>query len=336
MAVASQVLSSGRSFVVALACSALLAPNGAGGEWHSESNVVMGTAVSVDLWTEDRVLGERLVDQVMAEFRRIDRLMSTYKADSELSRVNRQAAQEPVVVSGELFGIVGLAIELSRLSNGAFDVTYESVGYLYDFRARRRPTADQIGKRLEAIDFRSVSLVETDRTISFGRPGMRINLGGIAKGYAVERAAGMLAAEGIRHAVLSAGGDSRMIGDRRGQPWVIGIRHPRDENKVVTRLPLVDEAISTSGDYERFFEEGDQRFHHIIDPSTGQPSRGVRSATVIGPDATWTDALSTSIFVLGLEEGLALVERLEAFEAIVVDAAGSLHYSSGLTTPEQP
>ena len=131
--------------------------------------------------------------------------------------------------------------------------------------------------------------------------------------------------------MLNAGGDTRVLGDRRGQPWIVGIRHPRSADQVVTRLPLVDEAISTSGDYERFFEDGGRRYHHILNPVTGTPTEGVLSVTVIGPDATMTDALSTALFVLGVESGLELVQGLPLYEAVIVDASGQLSYSDGLT-----
>jgi thiamine biosynthesis lipoprotein len=183
------------------------------------------------------------------------------------------------------------------------------------------------------MDYRQISIDSAAKTIRFGEPGMRINLGGIAKGYAVEQGARILRAAGVESALLNAGGDTRVIGDRRGEPWIVGIRHPRLEGEFATRLPLVDEAISTSGDYERFFEEDGRRYHHIINPVTGEPTATVLSATVIGPDATLTDALSTTVFVLGAEAGIALIESYPGFEAIVVDPAGRLTYSSGLVTP---
>lgn len=294
---------------------------------------MMGTLVSVDLWAEDPLLGERLKEEVIAEFSRIDHLMSTYKTDSELSTINRQASSAPIGVGAELHGLIGRAIELSITTEGAFDITYESVGYLYDFRARQHPDARSIAARLDAIDYRAVQLTSEPREVRFSKPGMRLNLGGIAKGYAVERGAALLRAAGVRHAVVSAGGDTRVLGDRRGQPWMVGIRNPRKEGSVVTRLPLVDEAISTSGDYERFFIEQGVRFHHIINPATGMPSIGVRSATVVGPDATTTDALSTAIFVLGVARGLAVIETLAAYEAVIVDHKGQLFYSDGLMAP---
>lgn len=306
----------------------------AAAEWYGQAIDLMGTRVSVELWHEDAAVGERLVGQVLDEYRHIDRDMSTYRSDSLLSAVNRSAATGPVPLGEELFGLIGRALELSAASAGAFDISYESIGYLYDFRARQRPDDAQIASGLGAVDYRRILLDPERRTVRFGVPGMRINLGGIAKGYAVERAAGMLRDAGVRHALLNAGGDTRVLGDRRGQPWIVGIRHPRLDDAVVTRLPLVNEAISTSGDYERFFEEDGERYHHIINPDTGRPSEGILSATVIGPDATLTDGLSTSAFVLGVQRGIALLETFAGYELVIVDTAGGLYYSSGLTPPE--
>jgi thiamine biosynthesis lipoprotein len=238
------------------------------------------------------------------------------------------------VIGDELFGLVERSLELSVASGGAFDITYDSVGYLYDFRARQRPTDDEIEERLKAVDYRHVVLDRERHTIFFKTPGVRINLGGIAKGYVVERAAAMLRARGVEHALLNAGGDTRVIGDRRGQPWIVGIRHPRVADEVVTRLPLVDEAISTSGDYERYFEENGRRYHHILNPATGRPTEGVLTVTVIGPDGTLTDGLDTAIFVLGVEKGLELIEAYPEYETIIVDAAGKVSYSKGLMAPD--
>jgi len=295
----------------------------------------MGTRCSVELWADDEVRGRELVAEILAEYRRIDAAMSTYKPESEISRVNAHAHEAPVVIGDELFGIVERSLALSVASHGAFDITYDSVGYLYDFRAHQRPTDEQIAERLAAIDYRHVVLDRARHTIFFKAQGVRINLGGIAKGYAVERAAALLRERGVEHALLNAGGDTRVIGDRRGQPWIVGIRHPRlSDQDVFTRLPIVDEAISTSGDYERFFDEDGHRYHHIMNPATGLPTEGVLSVTVIGPDATTTDGLSTTIFVMGAERGLAmLATSFSGYEAVVVDASGQLSYSSGLTPP---
>ncbi|MGI9257608.1 MAG: FAD:protein FMN transferase [Gammaproteobacteria bacterium] len=302
-------------------------------EWIGDGQDLMGTRVSVELWHDDEIRGRELVDAVLAEYRRIDTRMSTYKPDSEISIINRSAAADPVVASEELFVLISRALDLSGRSDGAFDITYDSVGYLYDFRARQRPSASEIDARLDAIDYRHVMLDSNANSIAFADPGVRINLGGIAKGYAIERGAMILEEAGVQYALLNAGGDTRVIGDRRGQPWIVGIRHPRAGDQVVTRLPLVDEAISTSGDYERFFEEDGQRYHHIINPTTGAPTEGILSVTVVGPDATMTDGMSTTLFVLGVDLGIEFIESMPEYEAIVVDSGGALSYSSGLVPP---
>jgi thiamine biosynthesis lipoprotein len=275
----------------------------------------------------------------MAEYHRINALMSTYIADSEISRLNHEAAKAPFAVGQELFDLVARALELGRLSGGCFDITYDSVGQLYDLRTGVIPADGEVRARLPLIDYRAVALDSCAHTIRYARPGMCINLGGIAKGYAVERGAAILRQLGVRHAMLNAGGDSRALGDRRGQPWIIGVRDPRaprDSRDVIARLPLVDEAISTAGDYERCFDRDGVRYHHILDPATGHPSSGIRSVTVVGPDGTMTDGLDTAIFVMGLEKGMQLIASLPGYEAIMVDAQGRLYYSDGLRQPEQP
>jgi thiamine biosynthesis lipoprotein len=301
--------------------------------WMGEELELMGTSVSVELWHDDAQRGRELVQEVLAEYRRIDAGMSTYKADSEISMINREAGTAAVTIGEEIFTLINRSLELSQLTSGAFDITYESVGYLYNFRARQRPSSTEIDAHLVAIDYQHVLMTPQRQTIAFARPGVRINLGGIAKGYAVARGAEILQGQGVEHALLNAGGDTRVLGDRRGQPWVVGIRHPRLDDQVVTRLPLVDEAISTSGDYERYFEDAGRRYHHIINPATGVPAEGILSVTVIGPDATLTDGLSTALFVLGLEAGLELIQTLAEYEAIIVDVSGKLSYSDGLVSP---
>jgi thiamine biosynthesis lipoprotein len=264
---------------------------------------------------------------------RIDALMSHYKPESQLSRINRDAAATPVRVDRELAELIVRALEFSELSGGAFDITYASVGYLYDYREHRHPTDAEIEAALPAINWRHVVVDREASTVRFLKPGVRIDLGGIAKGHAVDRCIGLLRARGITNASVSAGGDSRLLGDRRGRPWVVGIRHPDDRERVIARIPLADAAISTSGDYERYFDEDGVRYHHIINPRTGRSATGVRSVTVIGPDATLTEGLTKSVFILGPERGLALVEAQADADAVVVTADGKVFYSKGLAPP---
>lgn len=299
-------------------------------EWFGDVQQKMGTRVEIQLWHDNPAEARRLLAAGMAELDRIEQAMSTYRESSEISAVNREAAAGPVPVSAELGQLVVRSLGLSARSSGAFDITYESVGYHYEFRSRQRPDAATIARDLPAIDYRHVEVAPDGRSIRFTRPGTRINLGGIAKGYACEQVIALLAAAGVRHALANAGGDTRFLGDRRGQPWVVGIRDPDDAGRVVTRLALDNEAVSTSGDYERYFDEDGVRYHHILNPDTGRPAQGIRSVTVIGPDATLTDGLSTSVFILGADAGIRLVESLPGYEAVVVDSGRGVRFSRGL------
>jgi thiamine biosynthesis lipoprotein len=306
------------------------APALAQAEWHSREEAIMGTRVAVELWSEDPALAERAMDAVIAEMRRTDELMSTYKPESQLSQVNAHAFERPVQVDADIMDVVLQSLEYSRLSDGVFDITYASVGYLYDYRARVHPTDEEIAGALASVDYRQLEVDRESRTIRFRKPGMRIDLGGFAKGWAVDRGVEILRSLGIEHAMVNAGGDTRLLGDRRGKPWVVGIRDPRRDGAVVTRIPLVDEAISTSGDYERFFEEEGVRHHHILVPGTGKSPSAVRSVTVIGPTATRTDGLTKPVFILGVERGMEYVRRVGDVEAVIVDDQGRIYYSPGL------
>jgi thiamine biosynthesis lipoprotein len=270
---------------------------------------------------------------VFTNTHRIDALMSVYKPDSEISRVNAQAANEPLKISKELFDLIQRANVFSGLSHGAFDITYASVGYKYDYRKKQQPSQQQINQLLDTVNYRN--LILKDQTIWFARPGMRIDLGGIAKGHAVDQGIQILKHCGIKHAIVTAGGDSRILGDKKGREWMIGIQHPRQKNKNALIIPLSNTAISTSGDYERYFFTDKERVHHIINPRTGKSANKSWSASVIGPDATTTDALSTTVFILGAEKGMELVNSLPDIDAIIIDDMGVVHYSSGLINPDQ-
>jgi thiamine biosynthesis lipoprotein len=302
----------------------------ASAEWFSRDEAIMGTAVRVELWHEDAKAARAAMAAVIDEMHRVDRLMSPYKEDSELSRINREAAKGPVRISPEMAAIVGRAIEFSKLSGGAFDITFSSVGYLYDYRRHVRPNDEQIARMLPGIDYRHLELDPAGHTLRFAREGVRIDLGGIAKGWAVDRSIEILRKRGITNALVSAGGDTRLLGDKRGRPWSVGIRDPRRRGAVAAVLPLADTAFSTSGDYERFFIEDGVRYHHIINPRTGKSATGVRSVTVIAADATTTEGLTKSVFVKGPMDGLAFIESLDNVEAIVIDADGRMHVSQGL------
>jgi len=302
--------------------------------WLDRHEAIMGTNIDVEAWHEEAAKGNAAIDAVMAEMRRIDNLMSHYKPESQLSQINARAAREPVVVDPELFELIRQAIHFSEVTEGAFDITYASVGYLYDYRNHVKPSESQIKAALPAVNYRNLLLDSKAHSVRFEHEGMRIDLGGIAKGYAVDRGIEILQKRGVQHAAVTAGGDTRIIGDRFGRPWIVGIRHPDDKSKVITRIPLIDTAMSTSGDYERYFDENGVRYHHIIDPKTGHSASKVRSATILGPTAMQTDGLSKTAFVLGPEEALRIIEALPDFDAVFVRPDGKVFYTKGLQPPE--
>jgi thiamine biosynthesis lipoprotein len=299
-------------------------------EWLSDQQEIMGTVVRVELWQDHPAKGQAAIAAVMEEMRRVDRTMSTYKENSAISRLNRQAALAPVAISRELSDLIAFSLKISDITAGAFDITYASVGHLYDYRRKVIPSEEALADALPAIDYHHVSLDRVQGTVRFLRPGVRIDLGGVAKGHAVDRSIALLQTRGIKQAIVTAGGDSRIIGDRKGRPWMVAIRDPRRRYKAVAVLPLHNAAISTSGDYERYFELNGERYHHIINPRNGHSVSGIRSVTVIGPNSTTADALSTGVFVLGVEKGLAVIESLPDVEAVMIDANSEMHYSSGL------
>jgi thiamine biosynthesis lipoprotein len=314
-----------------LSSSALAAP--ARAEWRERTEAIMGTRIHVELWHDDPAKGDAAIDAVMAEMRRIDNLMSHYKPESQLSQINARAVQEPVQVDPELFDLIKLSLHFSEITEGAFDITYASVGHLYDFRRHVKPTEAEIKAALPAVNWRNLLLDQEHHTVRFEHAGMRIDLGGIGKGYAVDRGIAILQSRGIQHAVVTAGGDTRIIGDHMGRPWLVGIRNPDDKAKVVTSIPLVDTAMSTSGDYERYFDEKGVRYHHIIDPHTGHSASKVRSATILAPTATQTDGMSKTAFILGPEKALEIINRMPEYDAVFVRPDGKVLYSNGLRPP---
>lgn len=309
-------------------------------EWHSETQGIMGTEVSVTLWHDDANKAADAIAAVMKEMRRVDATLSPYKDDSELSKVNRGAFNKPQLLSDELNELIAKSLYYSQLSGGAFDITFASLAQFYNYREKTQPSDEQRQALIPAINYHLLDFDSDAKTLRYQHEKVKIDLGGIAKGWAVDRAIGILKRYGIQHASVSAGGDSRVLGDRLGRPWIIGIKHPRlgpgEPQAAVIRLPLEDSSVSTSGDYERYFidEQTGERVHHIINPRTGKSAHDVISVTIIGEHGIDTDPLSTSVFVLGVEKGLALVNQLPQFDAIIIDIEGKVHYSEGLAAAD--
>lgn len=306
------------------------------GRWYEGQAAIMGTEIAVELFHQNDSEACDAIDAVMQEMRRIDGDMSPFKETSLLSQMNKHAAERFVDVGPELFRLISKSQGYSILTGGAFDVTYASAGRYYDFRQSQKPDPETLREAVKGINYRHLELNHKSHSVRFHHKHVYVDLGGIAKGYAVDQAVEILKDLGIQQAKVSAGGDSRIIGDRLGEPWVVGVRHPRNKDANIVVLPLVDASISTSGDYERFFEKDGVRYHHIIDPNSGDSARNVRSVTVIGAESTVTDALSTSLFVMGAKHGIELIDRLNGIDAIVVDGEGKLHVSEGLMSLTPP
>lgn len=310
--------------------------NSARAEWRYQEHQIFGTNVSIQLWAENDDLAEKAMEASVAEMWRIHNQLSPYIEESELSQLNNNAYGQAVTISDEMSSLIDKSLYFGQLSNGAFDITFASVGYLYDYREGQKPTDEEIERLKKAINFRLIEFSEDSNQVRFLNPDVKIDLGGIAKGYAIDQVGNLLREIGIEHAAITAGGDSLVVGDKRGEPWIIGIRNPRSEGTAI-RIPLENAAISTSGDYERFFidRNSGERIHHILNPQSGTSATGISSVTVIGPNGFDTDPLSTTLFVLGIEKGMPIIERLAAFDAIFIDSGGKVHYSSGLLSPQE-
>ena len=302
--------------------------------WHHHRDEAMGTEIYLTFWHEDEVVAEQIIADVMAEMQRIDQTYSPYIETSELSLVNKRAFQQAQPISAEMALLLNTAENASELTQGAFDITYASVGHLYDYRKRQQPDEAEREEKLAAIDYHFVNVV--DQTVRFKHKNVVIDLGGLAKGYAADQAIHLLKQYGVESGSISAGGDSRLLGDRQGRPWLVGIKHPRASDEIALTLPLADIAVSTSGDYERYFIDAEtgERVHHIINPKSGRSASGVRSVTILGPKGLMTDPLSTGVFVMGVERGLALINRLPEIDAIIIDDNNKVYYSDGLVSPE--
>jgi len=316
-----------------LLSSFVVAPLGhTASHWYEKTFEVMGTEAKVEFEADSAKLARSLIQAVVAEMRRIDHLMSPFKTTSELSKLNREGAYGPVKVTPELFRLLELSIEYSELTQGSFDVTFSSLGYLYDFRKSQKPSQRQINDLAPSIDYQSIMLSSESKVVSFKNKNTRIDLGGIAKGHAVDQCIKLLMAAGIKNAFVSAGGDSRVIGKKEGRLWYIGIRDPRDAKKLIVNMPLEEVSISTSGDYERFFIKDGIRYHHILDPQTGDSARASRSVTILAPTSTQADALSTSVFVLGPQKGMKLINSIPNVSAIIIDKIGNMTFSDDLAS----
>jgi FAD:protein FMN transferase len=298
---------------------------------HTFEGGVMGTEVKIEAYGSDQQLLKNAVTAAVAELRRVEDVMTTWRP-SPLTRLNDQAGKGPVKVETELAQIIARGRELHALTDGAFDLSFYSVGRLWKFKGEtpRLPDDTAIQGALEQVGADRIKVDEAASTVELPK-GMTIGLGGLAKGYGVDRAMLILRKMGIKHAIVNAGGDLKVLGLKGGMDkWEVAIKHPRNQDRAIAVLHLSNTCLVTSGDYERFFEIDGKRYHHIIDPRTGYPATGCQSASVVTFNAEYADALATACCVLGVEHGLGLIETFPGVEAILVAMDGSVHVSTGL------
>lgn len=292
----------------------------------------MGTLVSITAVASDKETGHKAIQAGFDEVKRLERMLSTWVDSSELSQVNAEAGRHAVRVSPETFEVVAKSLEIAQLTDGGFNIAVGPAVELWSVTERQHIPSDRELEQLkELVDWTSIRLNPDEQTIFLPRRGMRIDVGGIGKGYAADRAAMEMKRAGAQGGIVALAGDIKTFGalpNTGGFP--VGIKHPRHEGALIAEIDLRDEAISTAGDYERFFERDGIRYHHILDPKTLQPARTCQSVTVIGKEGTLVDGLDTGIFVLGPARGMALVERLPGVEAVIVDDRGRVTVSPGL------
>ncbi len=296
---------------------------------YRRSQLLMGTLVEIKVVTDHQEKADRALEAALGEIKRIEELMSRSRPESEIWKINHSAGR-PAAISRELASLLEDARKIGESSAGAFDVSIGALSLLWGFEEGNRsvpPTPSELAQASRQVDYRKIELLSGPQVVI--PPRMRLDLGAIAKGYAVDCAINTLQSYGLTGALVDAGGDIRVIGRRAdGKRWHIGLQNSRDRDKISATIRLADQAIVTSGDYERYFIYQGVRYHHILDPKTGYPARDCQSVTVLANTAAKADAWATAIFVSGLEKGAELASKVSDIEVVIVDITGKIHYLS--------
>lgn len=298
-----------------------------------KSRILMDTLVTINVASDSKDKAEKAIDKAFDEIKRLEGLISFWSEDSEIAEINRKAGISPVKVSPMTLDLIEKALYVSERTGGAFDPTVGPLMRLWDFKKGIIPDKRIIKDKLKLVDYREMVIDRANSTAFLRRKEMSFDTGGIAKGYAADLAVSVLKGEGIKGGLVAVAGDIKAFGTKPdGRPWLVGIRNPRPKDKndeVIATIELKDMAISTSGDYERFLIKDGKRYHHIMNPKTGQPAMGCQSVTVVTKDGVFTDGFSTAVFVLGPERGLRLLEEL-GYGGVIIDTKGKIHITKGL------
>ena len=299
------------------------------------ARVAMGSQLKLAAWSDDDAASVAAFEDVFREFERLDSLLSVWRPESDVVRMNAAAGDHPVPISADTRAVLLAARQASDWTQGKFDITFGALADIWKFDQQNQdntvPDPAAIRARLPLVDYRVVEVDGAAGTGFISRKGSRVHLGGIGKGYAVDRAVAILRGHGFTDFMIQSGGDLYVGGLNDGRPWRLGINDPRGgPDQSFATVDLSDGTLSTSGDYERFFMKDGRRYHHLIDPAIGEPARGCRSVTIVSNRATLSDVLSTGVFILGPEAGMALIEKLPDVEGVIVSSTNQVLISSGL------
>ena len=294
---------------------------------------LLGSPFEITVVAKDSVQGNLFSDLAIAEVKRIENLISDWIPTSQISKVNQNAGISPIKVDKEVFDLVERATKISKLTSGAFDISYASMDRIWKFDGsmKEMPTPEEIRKSVEKVGYQNIILNPKDTTIFLKNKGMKLGLGGIGQGYIADKIKVLLQEKGCVSGLVNVSGDINTWGKQpNGNLWTVGIVNPMNKNKVFATFPLDDSAVETSGSYEKYVTFNGKRYSHIIDPRTGYPATGIISVSVFAKQTELADALATGIFVMGVEVGLDLVNQLKGIGCIIVDDKGGIHVSKNI------
>ncbi|MEO2053522.1 MAG: FAD:protein FMN transferase [Allomuricauda sp.] len=300
---------------------------------------LMGTRFEITVVAPNEEIGYINIDEAVSEIQRIEKIISSWDESSETSLINKNAGIKPVKVSPELFGLIERSIRISALTDGAFDITYASMDQIWKFDGSMKamPNESDIKKSIAKIGYQKIILDAEKSTVYLPEPGMKIGFGAIGKGYAADRAKKLLVSKGVKGGIINASGDLTTWGTKvTGEKWLVGITNPLNKERVFGWLPIVESAVATSGNYEKYITLNDKKYSHIIDPRTGYPTSGISSVSIFAKQAEVCDALATAVFILGRDVGLHMINQINGVEAIIVDAENKIHKSSGIMFNTNP
>ena len=294
---------------------------------------LMGSRFDITVVAKDLVEGDVYIDMAISEITRIEKLISSWDPNSQTSKINRNAGIKPVQVDIELFNLIQRGIGISKLTDGAFDISYASMDKIWKFNGSMTvmPSEESIQASVAKVGYHNIILDKENHTVFLNLAGMKIGFGAIGKGYAADKAKELLKSKGVVAGIINASGDMNTWGKQpNGKEWKVAITNPMNKNKVFALLPIQNGAVVTSGNYEKYVNFNNIRYTHIIDPRSGYPATGIISVTVFAPKAELADALATSVFVMGIEVGLNRIEQLPQVECIIIDDKGNIITSKNI------